>query len=62
MEFKLNEDQVKRLDKWQKSIKKKYGSYGTYDFIFSPSSIGCGIEVYSDISKKTLDLSDVEKW
>jgi hypothetical protein len=62
MEFKLDEGQVKKLRKWQKSIKKKYGSYGGYSYKFSPNGIGIGIEVYSELAKKFLELSEVDKW
>jgi hypothetical protein len=51
-----------RLEKWQKTIKKKFGEYGHYEYRFTPTGIGCGIEVYSHSLKKSLDLSDVEKW
>jgi len=33
-----------------------------YEYKFTPTGIGCCVEIYSKLSKKTLDLSDVEKW
>ena len=60
--FELDEDQMSRLEDWQAGIKKKYGEYGLYTYSFTPTGIGDIIKVYSDTAKKTLDLSDVDKW
>ena len=60
--FKLDDDQEKRLKKWQDSIKAVFGQYGQYDFVFSPNGIGTGVKVVSHLSKTELDLSDVDKW
>lgn len=62
MKFELDKSQIERLNKWQKAIKKKYGEYGQYEYRFTPTGIGCCVEIYSNLSKKTLDLSNVEKW
>ncbi len=62
MKFELDTSQVERLKKWQAKIKKKYGQYGHYEFRFTPTGIGDIIKVYSELSQKTLDLSDVDKW
>jgi len=62
MKFELDEDQIKKLQKWQAEIKKRHGMYGMYDYKFSPNGIGEGVEVYSHLAKKTLDLTDVSKW
>lgn len=62
MEFKLNEDQVKRLNEWKESIKDKHGAYGHFTYTFSPYGMGIGVDVFSDLAKEHLDLSDVDKW
>ncbi len=62
MKFELDDSQLARLKKWQDAIKKKYGEYGLYDFIFTPNGIGVAVIIYSKTAKKSLDLSDVEKW
>ena len=61
-EFNLNEVEAKRLEKWQKKIKKKHGKYGSYTFKFTPTGIGNGIDVYSDLEDKTKDLTDYDSW
>lgn len=60
--FELDPSQQERFKKWKQQIKQKHGSYGQYTYKFTPTGIGCCIEIYSDLSKQTLDLSDVEKW
>jgi hypothetical protein len=60
--FTLDEDQVKKLEEWQEHIKAIYGSYGQYEYRFSSSGIGQMVEVYSQLTKTTIDLTDVDKW
>jgi hypothetical protein len=60
--FALEPDQVKRLEKWQAKIKKKYKQYGTYTYMFTPCGMGTAIKVYSHLAKEELDLSDVDNW
>jgi hypothetical protein len=62
MKFELDESQVERLKAWQEKIKKKHGEYGLYTFKFTPCGIGCAIQIYSKLERKSLDLSDVDKW
>ena len=60
--FFLNNVEEKRLEKWQKKIKKKHGIYGSFTFKFTPTGIGNGIVVYSDLEDKTKDLTDYDSW
>jgi hypothetical protein len=60
--FSLDEKQEIQLKEWQEAIKKIYGEYGTYQFRFTPMGMGTSIEVYSELAKKALDLSNVEDW
>lgn len=60
--FKLDEDQEKRLKEWQDKIKDLFGEYGHYDYVFTPYGMGTGVKVVSHLTKKELDLSDVDKW
>lgn len=62
MKFELNEKQIKELDEWKKAIKKVFGEYGDYEYIFSPNGIGCEVEVYSHLAKTSLNLSDIDSW
>ena len=60
--FTLDDDQVKKLEEWQKHIKAIYGKYGNYEYRFTSDGIGQIVEVYSELADTTLDLTDVDKW
>lgn len=60
--FSLSETQEIKLVEWQEVIKKVFGEYGKYDYIFSPTGIGDCVKVYSHIAKTTIDLTEVENW
>ena len=60
--FKLDDKQEKTLKEWRSKIKKKYGEYGHYDYVFTPFGIGTGVKVRSHLSNKEIDLSNVEEW
>jgi hypothetical protein len=62
MKFELSEKQIQELKDWKEAIKKVYGEYGLYEYIFSPNGIGCGVEVFSHLSKTSLDLTDIDSW
>ena len=62
MEFKLDEEQEKKVKEWQDKIKELYGLYGQYDYIFTHFGVGTGVKVFSHMTKTELDLSEVEKW
>lgn len=60
--FKLQPDQVKKLEDWQKKIKEEHGEYGVFTYSFTPYGMGTGVKVRSHNTKKTLNLSDVDNW
>ena len=60
--FDLNEKERKKLEKWQKKIKKKHGKYGSFTFKFTPTGIGNGIVVYSHLAKTEIDITDIDSW
>jgi hypothetical protein len=60
--FKLDEDQEKRLKEWKDKIKELFGEYGHYDYVFTPYGMGTRVKVVSHLTNKELDLSDVDKW
>jgi hypothetical protein len=60
--FEIPANQVEKLEAWMKKIKKKHGEYGTFTYSFTPVGMGVGIKVKSRLTKKKLDLSDVEHW
>ncbi len=60
--FELTKTQEEKLKDWKEAIKKVFGEYGKYDYIFSPTGIGDVVKVYSHLAKTTLDLTEVESW
>lgn len=60
--FEINEKQEKQLKEWQDAIKKVFGDYGSYEYIFIPNGIGYNVEVYSTLSKTKIDLTDIDSW
>lgn len=60
--FKLNDIQTKEYNAWKEKINDLMGSYGTYTFIFSPTSIGTCVKVHSDLINRYLDISHEETW
>jgi hypothetical protein len=62
MKFELTKDQMVKLKEWQEKIKDLFGEYGNYTYSFTPTGIGDGVEVWSDLTKTKLDLTDVDTW
>ena len=60
--FDLCEDQIIKLEKWQKKIEKKYGNNGLYEYRFTPTGIGDCVSVYSKLADKSIDLTELDKW
>ena len=61
--FKINDKQLSKLNKWKEGIKEVFGEYGTYEYKFiEDSGIGTGIKVWSSLAKKDLNLTDVSTW
>jgi hypothetical protein len=62
MKFEITKDQMVKLKEWQEKIKDLFGEYGNYTYSFTPTGIGDGVEVWSDLTKTKLDLTDVDTW
>lgn len=62
MKFDLSEEQITKLDEWKKAIKVVYGEYGLFTYSFTPNGIGTSLEVFSDIAKTSIDLTEIDKW
>ena len=58
----LNEKQQEIYDEWLSHIKAIYGEYGLFTYSFSPTVIGTSVEVFSDIAKTSIDLTEFDKW
>jgi len=62
MKFEITDAQMVKLKEWQEKIKDLFGEYGNYKYSFTPTGIGDGVEVWSDLTKTKLDLTDVDTW
>ena len=60
--YTLDEDEIKKFEEWKEHIKSIYGHYGVFKYIITPTGIGTCFEVYSELTKTTLDLTDETKW
>ena len=62
MKFEITDAQMVKLKEWQEKIKDLFGEYGNYTYSFTPTGIGDGVEVWSDLTKTKLDLTDIDTW
>jgi hypothetical protein len=62
LSFELNDKQQKQYDVWKSHIKALHGEYGTFTWTITPTGIGLGISVFSELAKVELDLTDVDSW
>lgn len=60
--FTLDKDQVKKLEEWKSHIKGVFGECGNFTYTFKPTGIGEVVEVYSELAKVSIDLTDIDKW
>lgn len=60
--IELNDKQQTQYDEWCANIKKLYGKYGNMTWSVSDCGIGQTIKVYNDLTKLTLDLTDLDSW
>lgn len=58
----LSDKQQEMFDEWKSHIKALYGEHGLFTWKITPTGIGSGLEVYSHLTKTTLDLTDDESW
>jgi hypothetical protein len=62
LSFELNDKQQKHYDVWKSHIKALHGEHGTFTWTITPTGIGLGISVFSELAKVELDLTDVDSW
>ena len=60
--IELNDKQQAQYDEWCANIKKLYGKVGNMTWSVSDCGIGETIKVYNDLTKLTLDLTDLDSW
>lgn len=60
--FTLHESQIKKLNKWKEKIKRKHREYGLFKYSFTPTGIGDIIKVKSDLTGKSINLTEEDKW
>ena len=62
MTFELNDDQLKKFEKWKKKMMKKDSSMPTagerWTFCFTPTGLGTIVKVIDEATNETLDLTD----
>jgi hypothetical protein len=51
LSFELNDKQQKKYDGWKSHIKALYGEYGSFTWTITPTGIGLGISVFSELAK-----------
>lgn len=70
LNFSLTEKQVKTVNKWCKELIKKYphifkeeeNRYPIISYIFTPSGIGNGVELFEMHTKEKKEITDYENW
>lgn len=73
MSFELTEDQKKKFEKWNKEEIEFMTDYGKkpleigavgghITFKFTPTGLGTIIKAENTITKRTIDLTDYDKW
>lgn len=60
--YGLSMSQAKKFKEWQEHIKAIYGSYGEYEYTFSPNAVGVVVTVYSSLANTMLDLTEIDTW
>jgi uncharacterized FAD-dependent dehydrogenase len=64
MTFKIDGDELKRLNEWMAKKTPKYGGAigGRFVYTFCHTTLGTVVKVRDDIDKDEIDLSDYEGW
>lgn len=60
--FELSDKQQKEFDEWKEAIRTIYGEYGHFKWTISPTGVGNGVEVWSELARTSLDLTDMDSW
>lgn len=64
--FELDKEQVRELINWKKTHKCSDGYMGViggqYDYIFSPTGLGCICEVKCNYCSSYINLTDSDNW
>jgi hypothetical protein len=60
--IELSDKQQAQYDEWCATIKKLYDKVGNMTWSVSDCGIGQTIKVYNDLTKLTLDLTDIDSW
>jgi len=56
--FDLNINEQEVANKFKDAVKEIYGEYGEFKYIFTPTGIGYGIDIYSDLADTHKDITD----
>ncbi len=62
MKFDITPSQEEKLKVWKEAIKTIYGTYGQFDYTFTPNGVGIEIKVFSHSANAWLDLTESDSW
>ena len=62
MKIDITPSQEEKLKVFKEAVKTIYGSYGQYDYTFSPNGVGIQIKVFSHLANAWFDLTETELW
>lgn len=62
LRFTLNQIEQERAELFMERVKRECGSYGLFEYKFTPTSIGDIINIYSDLLDAEIDITDYETW
>lgn len=60
--FWISEKQDIKLKEWTEAIYKVFNKFPSLYFTFHQDGIGLHIRVYDDVSKQSIDLTDLEEF
>ena len=62
MKFDITPTQEDKLKVFKEAVKTIYGSYGQYDYTFTPNGIAIEIKVFSHLANDWFDLTETDLW
>lgn len=62
IEHHLSPKEKKELEKFKKQVKDLHGEYGSFTYMLTPTGIGYGITIRSELAKVERDITDYKAW
>jgi len=60
--FSLTSKEEEEADKFKAAVKEIYGEWGMFRYTFSPTGIGSGVEIHSDLANTSKNITDIDSW